>query len=304
MPTILRWVDFAVGLPYHAALVPVTGSRRDRPEPHTHADFHELVFVTAGAGAQRVGETELPLRAGDVALVRPQDRHEFAAPQGMRFVNIAFPSERWRAFADLAGLAGTAEWDRRSLPLTARTDPSGPVAAEFARVLAAYSGVPRVLDLVRLWTAVVPLLESADGTAVDQRPGWLVAACVAMGREPNLREGLPRLLELAAVSPGHLARSMRAHYGCTPVAFVVGRRLEHAALLLTTTTEPIGRIAQRCGFSGQSYFGRLFHDRYGLAPRDYREATRRAVVPAAPEGPAARDQRAVDSGALDTRDIK
>ncbi|MEV0201794.1 AraC family transcriptional regulator [Nonomuraea sp. NPDC050691] len=287
MPTILRWVEFAVGLPYHAALVPVTGGRRDRPEPHSHADFHELVFVTAGAGVQRVGDSEMPLRAGDVVLVRPHDRHEFAgtATGGMRFVNIAFPSERWRAFADLAGLAGTADWDRLALPLAAAADPDGPVAAEFARVLAAYSGTPRVLDLVRLWTVVVPLLERAAGGAVDRRPGWLVAACVAMSREDNLREGLPRLLETAAVSPGHLARSMRAHYGCTPVAFVVRRRLEHAALLLTTTTEGIGRIAQRCGFSGQSYFGRLFRETYGMAPRDYREATRRAVVPAALDTP-------------------
>ncbi|GAA3579611.1 hypothetical protein GCM10022419_071360 [Nonomuraea rosea] len=290
MATILRWVEFAVGLPYHAALVPVTGGRRDRPEPHSHADFHELVFVTTGAGVQRVGETEMPLRAGDVVLVRPHDRHEFAAtpPGHLRFVNIAFPSERWRAFADLAGLTGAAEWDRRDLPLSARADPGGPIAAEFARVLAAYSGVPRVLDLVGLWTVVVPVLERADGLAVDRRPGWLVTACAAMSREENLRDGLACLQAMAAVSPGHLARSMRAHYGCTPIAFVAARRLEHAALLLTTTTEGIGRIAQRCGFSGQSYFARLFHDKYGMTPREYREATRRAVVPAA----------------LDTQDIK
>ncbi|MET7337932.1 AraC family transcriptional regulator [Nonomuraea sp. NPDC005650] len=279
MPTVLRWAEFAAGLPYHAALVPVKGGRRDRPEPHSHADFHELVLVTAGAGAQRVGEAELPLRAGDLVLVRPHDRHEFASDGGMRFVNIAFPSERWRAFADLAGLAGPADWDRRELPLSARADLDGPAAAGFARVLAAYSGVPRVLDLVGLLTAVVPLLEAADGTAVDARPGWLVSACLAMRREENLREGLPRLQALAAVSPGHLARSMRRHYGCTPIGFVAGRRLEHAALLLTTTTEGIGRIAQRCGFSGQSYFGRLFQERYGMAPRCYREVTRRAVVP-------------------------
>ncbi|WP_214322533.1 helix-turn-helix transcriptional regulator [Nonomuraea sediminis] len=284
MSTVLRWVEFAAGLPYHAALVPVSGGRRDRPEPHSHADFHELVFVTTGAGAQRVGETEQPLIAGDVVLVRPHDRHEFSATAGgMRFINIAFPSERWRVFADLVGLP---EWDRRELPLSARADPGGQVGAEFARALGA--GVPRMLDLVRLWSAVVPLLEGADGSALDRRPGWLVSARVAMSREENLREGLPRLLALAAVSPGHLARSMRRHYGCSPIAFVVERRLEHAALLLTTTTEGIGQIAQCCGFSGQSYFARLFKDKYGMTPRDYRETARRAVVPAA----------------MDTRDIK
>jgi AraC family cel operon transcriptional repressor len=103
-----------------------------------------------------------------------------------------------------------------------------------------------------------------------------------MRSEDNLRDGLARLLQLASVSHGHLARSMSEHFGCRPVEFVNQVRLSHAAMLLATTADSIGRIADRSGFSSQSYFDRLFHARYGQTPRAYREQARRAVVPREP----------------------
>ena len=97
--------------------------------------------------------------------------------------------------------------------------------------------------------------------------------------EDNLRAGLPRLLTLAMVSHGHLSRMMRQHYGCTPVEFVTSSRLAHAATLLTSTTAPVGRISDRCGFASQSYFSRRFSDQFGVSPRLYRDRARRAVAP-------------------------
>lgn len=98
-------------------------------------------------------------------------------------------------------------------------------------------------------------------------------------QEDNLRAGVGRLVHLAAVSHGHLARSLNLHHGTTPVAFVNQRRLHHASLLLTTTNESIGRIAERCGFSSQSYFDRRFSERFGCTPRAYRQPAQRVVAP-------------------------
>lgn len=277
--TVLRYADVARHRPYHAALVPVPGGRAKPPRPHAHADFHELMLVTHGSGLHRVSGHDLPLRTGDLVLVRPRDEHQFAAaaPDGMSFINVAFPSQRWRAFTDVAGIAAAGAWDAAPVPPTvAVTDEA--VFHRFRDALASQNS--RGVDLVRLWAEVLPpLSDDAIGRPVDGRPAWLVAACASMADEENLRAGLPRLLELAAVSHGHLARSMAAHLGCTPVAFVTERRLVHAALLLTTTSVPVGQIAHRCGFGSQSYFGRRFAERHGHTPRDHRERSRRAVVP-------------------------
>ena len=101
-----------------------------------------------------------------------------------------------------------------------------------------------------------------------------------MRREPNLRGGVPRLLELANVSPAHLSRTMRVHYDTSPTRFVADLRLEHASALLATTDLTVTEIAYRCGFASQSYFTRRFRARlHEIAPRESRIRARRACVP-------------------------
>jgi AraC family transcriptional regulator, dual regulator of chb operon len=280
----LRFADVADGRPYHAALVPILESAGRLP-PHAHSDFHELVYVIRGQGWQQIAGQRQALRTGDLVLVRPQDAHEFSTRRDgeFQFINVAFPSERWRAFADFAGVAAAAAWDLAPAPVIARNAPDAAGQA-MARALAAYQDTAGALDVIGLWTVVMPILHAAAG-GIDIRPGWLVRACTAMRNEENLREGLPRLLQLASVSHGHLARSMSEHFGCRPVEFVNQVRLSHAAMLLATTAESIGRVAERSGFSSQSYFDRLFRAHHGQTPRAYREQARRAVVPKEPQWP-------------------
>jgi len=277
----LRYADVALGRPYHAALVPISESAR-RMHPHAHADFHELVYVVRGWGWQHVAGVRQELSEGDLVLVRPQDAHDFSArrDEEFQFINVAFPSERWRTFADFAGMATATAWDLAPEPVLARNAPDA-VGRAMAAALAAYQGTASPLDIIGLWTVIMPVLHGAAG-GIDIRPSWLVRACTAMRSEENLREGLPRLLQLASVSHGHLARSMSQHVGCRPVEFVNRVRLSHAAMLLATTADPIARVAERSGFSSQSYFDRLFLARYGQVPRAYREHARRAVVPKEP----------------------
>ncbi len=285
----LRLIEFAPGRPYHAALVPIRPDFRVE-SPHTHVDFYEIMCVVEGTGIHRARGRDIVLSVGDVALIRPSDEHEFAAPQapGMSFVNVAFSVGMWRSFLDLTGVRALTDWDGAAMPVQASlgtTDPeaAAEVTAEAHRVLAAYHRGATALDLVRFLSAVTPVLLRADtGMAdADTVPAWLHRACTAMTEEEGLRAGLSRLVTEAGVSSGHLARAMRTHYGCSPIAYVTERRLVHGAILLGTTAVPVEEVAQRCGFDGASYFGRLFRRRFGMSPRDYRGAARRAVVPQA-----------------------
>ncbi|MGS2619562.1 AraC family transcriptional regulator [Micromonospora sp. LZ34] len=287
MPPVIRFADIARGGPYHAALAIVGHEPRERSFPHSHVDFYELMYVVAGRGVQRVAGMDLPMRPGDLVIARPRDQHQFlvSSPEQLRFINIAFPITTWRALSNLVDIEQVPLWDRSPIPPLVRIDaPEGEVAIEFHRALERFHSGPSAVDLIRLWTAVLPALTADnDGPAGGAgRPAWLVRACAAMNAEENLREGLPRLLALAAVSHGHLARSMREHYGCTPIEHVTELRLAHAARLLAITAEPVGRIAERCGFDSLSYFGRCFRRRYDVSPRDYRAAASRRVVPGRP----------------------
>lgn len=292
----LHFATTACGSPYLATLVNLRSHERDRAHLHRHADFYELFYVCAGKGRHWNGEQAVPLQAGDLVLARPRDSHAFAgmAPAGLRFINVAFPAAAWRAFLALAEPPACAGWDMAPEPpmahLSGGAVPS--VEAAFLDVLAAYHRRPAMLELIGLWSVAVRALLGA-ATPADHgvrtahpmdnaghaAPEWLASACLAMREPANLHAGLKRLQELAAVSEGHLRRSMRRYYGTTPVRFVADLRVEHAATLLVTSAASVTQVALRCGFSSPSYFSKEFTRAHGIAPRELRRRASRIVVP-------------------------
>lgn len=275
----IRLSDEAPGLPFHAAYVPVSDARS---ELHTHQDFAEILYVVSGRGRHRLDGREAELREGDLVFVRQSDRHAFAAQRepALAFINIAFPAGMWHSFLTLSGLDPLLDRLRGPEPPTihlARPDRERARSA-FDRALRRFGDRPTAFDLVRFWTETLPLL-GYDGTTEATAPPWLGRMCTAMQREENLRAGLPRMLALAAVSHGYLARCMQEHFGMTPTEFLTDRRIRHAATLLRATPVPIADIAQRCGFSSQSYFSRRFRHVEGMSPREFRERARRVTVP-------------------------
>jgi AraC family cel operon transcriptional repressor len=271
---VLRFESHAFGRPYHAARVRIPARARDT-ELHTHADFHEFMGVVSGRGEHLLTTGVEQLRAGDVVLVRPSDRHAVrgSAPDGLEFVNVAFPSSAWQGFLDLTRTAG---WEAARRPVTFH---AAEAIAVFEHALARFQDEPGPYDLMRFWIDLLPLVCPEERATRPGTPEWLAKACTAMRAEDNLQRGVPRLLELAGVSPAHLSRSMRAAYGVTPTDFVTDLRLEHASSLLAATNEPVAVIASRCGFSSQSYFTRRFTAAHHLSPREFRTRSQRAFVP-------------------------
>lgn len=78
------------------------------------------------------------------------------------------------------------------------------------------------------------------------------------------------LANAVALSPFHLARSFRREFGTSPHAYLVERRLERAAELLTTTVLSVSQVSHRVGFGSPAHFARTFRRRFGVPPTVYR----------------------------------
>lgn len=57
--------------------------------------------------------------------------------------------------------------------------------------------------------------------------------------------------------------------------FVNEYRLEVSCQMLLTTELNITEIGIACGFNHLSYFSKMFREKYGYTPREYREKHRR-----------------------------
>ena len=97
---------------------------------------------------------------------------------------------------------------------------------------------------------------------------------------PYIREHLAddlsasRLAALAGVSIAHFRRLFQEAMGAPVHSYIVAARLEQARMLLATTTQPISRIAEDCGFSSQSHFTACFRAAHAATPAQYRTQLR------------------------------
>ena len=72
------------------------------------------------------------------------------------------------------------------------------------------------------------------------------------------------------ISERECYRLFQSRIHCSPNAYITGYRLEKACALLRGSEESITVISQNCGFGSSSHFGRLFAERYGCTPSQYR----------------------------------
>lgn len=82
---------------------------------------------------------------------------------------------------------------------------------------------------------------------------------------------IENLASMACVTKAHLGRLFRESLGCSPIQYVLRTRIQCAQRLLVTTSSSIGDIAQEVGFNDTSYFIRLFKQKIGFTPQEYRE---------------------------------
>ena len=73
-------------------------------------------------------------------------------------------------------------------------------------------------------------------------------------------------------------RLFNAHFNDTPARYIKRRRLEHAAQLLSTTTENISSIAYDCCFNDPTTFSAVFSNYFGISPTMYRNQNRKHLT--------------------------
>ncbi|NEQ42548.1 MAG: AraC family transcriptional regulator [Leptolyngbya sp. SIOISBB] len=73
----------------------------------------------------------------------------------------------------------------------------------------------------------------------------------------------------AGLSKFHFSRLFKAAIGLTPHQYVLKRRIERAAVVLSQGDRAIAQVAQQFGFADQSHFTRTFKQFKGLTPKQF-----------------------------------
>jgi AraC-like DNA-binding protein len=91
--------------------------------------------------------------------------------------------------------------------------------------------------------------------------------------EENITEDLSveSLANKAYMSTSNFYRKFKDTFGETPIDYLNTKRIERAKQLLRITNEQINHIAHLCGYNSSCYFTRLFKNKTGMTPNQYRK---------------------------------
>ena len=77
------------------------------------------------------------------------------------------------------------------------------------------------------------------------------------------------LARLCNISEVYFRRIFTKHYKTTPKQFMIDIRINKAKQMLAEGALKIGAVAERCGFSNQYHFCRIFKEKTGITPTEY-----------------------------------
>ena len=86
------------------------------------------------------------------------------------------------------------------------------------------------------------------------------------------------LAEQFEFPPARFARSFKQHFGCTVSQYLLGKRIERAKSVLTTSTLSIQEVGASVGIGDPQHFNKQFRRVVGLSPSHYRMENRQLLV--------------------------
>jgi AraC-like DNA-binding protein len=274
---------------------------------HVKRTALELKYLYGGVSQYRAGEVLGPRRIQDyelffmlesTATYCANGRQHVATPGALILVKPGVEETfRWASYPrarlsylhfDIAGMP--SDWpDAGRWPALVR-DPPAVVGHLMHCIVRQLSVIPPSRPMKppsrhvsRLLEALLGevFLDSAPFTAAKPefvRPEPVERAIHRMrqvfNRQPPSALTLGELAQTAGVTPQHLARLFRTHFGMAPMRMLGLMRLQLALALLSHTTLPVGAVAGRCGFESPFYFSRRFAAHFGLPPSSVRSVLR------------------------------
>lgn len=90
---------------------------------------------------------------------------------------------------------------------------------------------------------------------------------------------LRRISDELNVNSSYLSAAFKRECGMTLTDYVTKKRMERAAVLISSTEKQIQAVSEECGIVDSNYFIKLFKKHLGVTPSEYRTAAKSAQYP-------------------------
>lgn len=245
----------------------------------SHAHFGtEVIYSEHGRGTFLLNGTEYMMMPGSVLIFPAQLPHRASITRDyMRWNLCALPN-----FFDDPKLSRSIIYEQLASPAEEN------VRSIFENIAGELSGQQKHMDqyvqlLIKqlvLWlergSSNRPLV--TPGSSRTDSPDSLLSELTSY-IEGHLQDDLSvqHLATAFNYSRSQIWRIINSATGQSPVEYITDLRVKRASFLLRQTNQPIASIAHRSGFGSPAYFSRVFRDKVGCTPREYRESSGRSA---------------------------
>ena len=233
---------------------------------------HRMILKTILSGKLNtiIDGLSFPMKAGDSVLFFPFQFHssidaENCPKHSFAAISFTMPNNN---------IAPLLPLKNRVLHL-----PSADLA-ELNDIVGAFYGnndVSHSQAILKLYGILLNQLEKYTGAADIARPGK--GDNIHQHIYDFIRENFDKKLSLKSLaaqfgcSPENIRKIVQRNYpGLTPGKLIVKLQMQEAMELLENTSNPIGDIAEKCGFADVFTFSKKFRKVTGRSPREYRMA--------------------------------
>lgn len=237
--------------------------------PHSHI-FTELVYILEGEGWFQLEEELVPVQQDDLILVNPQVVHQGirAGNNGMSVLTLGLCSPCIFGSAENHYTLLSAQ-ENASIFRTYMKD----ISTELINKSDNFEELcQKLTDVIILQLSRRCQHSKAVSTS---RKSARECARVRLYIDEHFTEPLTldHLAQYANLNKYYLVHVFNREMGCSPISYLIDRRIAESKRLLSSGNTPIHEISIQMGFSSPSYFSQSFRRSTGFSPAEYRRQT-------------------------------
>lgn len=234
-------------------------------------DSYLVVITLSGYGRLLYNGAEYLLKQGDIFWIPCMEHHYYECRKHCEWEFIWFhfhgtgSHELHQAFADA------------SLPVLADINPDtgGRLIRDMQAIITLiprqnYSSDIKISHHIHAVLTNLILAAQKEGSETFAAPEHIKAVMKELDCRFRDKISLDYLARTYGISKFHLARQFRRYTGSPIGEYIITRRINHAKELLKYSGQTINEIAVSCGTPNVSHFIRIFKDREGKTPLQYR----------------------------------
>ena len=235
-------------------------------DKHSHAHF-SIGAITGGHSHYLNQRSLQEVGPGSLVLMNPEEVHACnpIADQPWSYLMFYLDTDWLRSQQEEAGLGG----EFRPFDMTASRDPLLYQGLQHLHHQLVQAPDPLAREVACHLFSRQLLARLTPARWDDRPPQHLQRAAELMQDDSASPLSLLQLSAVAGLTPSHFVRAFSHHYGMTPHAYLLDRRIRHARTLLKQG-QPLAEVALASGFADQAHFQRQFKRRVAATPGQYR----------------------------------